>query len=53
MKPAIFLDRDGTIIKDKGYLGHIGKVEFYPFTFECLQKFQEKYLFLLLLISRA
>ncbi len=44
MKPAVFLDRDGTIIKDRGYLGHIHQVEFYPFTFECLRQLQEKYL---------
>ncbi len=44
MKPAVFLDRDGTIIKDKGYLGYIQQVEFYPFTFDCLRRLQEKYL---------
>lgn len=44
MKPAVFLDRDGTIIKDRGYLGHTHQVEFYPFTFDCLRWLQEKFL---------
>lgn len=44
MKPAVFLDRDGTIIKDKGYIGQINKVEFYPFTLDCLKQLQKKFL---------
>jgi D-glycero-D-manno-heptose 1,7-bisphosphate phosphatase len=44
MKKAVFLDRDGTIIKDKGYIADIKNVVFYNFTFECLRKIQKKYL---------
>jgi D-glycero-D-manno-heptose 1,7-bisphosphate phosphatase len=44
MKPAIFLDRDGTIIKDNGYINNIKSIEFYPYTFDCLRKLQEKFL---------
>ena len=43
MKKAVFLDRDGTIIKDKGNIGDIKQVEFYPFTFESLRKLQKEY----------
>jgi D-glycero-D-manno-heptose 1,7-bisphosphate phosphatase len=31
--PAIFLDRDGTIIDDAGYIKHASEVKFYSFTF--------------------
>jgi len=48
MKKAIFLDRDGTIIKDKGNIGRIAQVEFYSFTFESLRKLQEKYILFLI-----
>lgn len=41
IKRAVFLDRDGTIIKDNGYIGDIHKVKFYPFTFEALRKIQK------------
>ena len=44
MKSAIFLDRDGTIIRDKGNIGEISQVEFYNYTFDCLRKLQEKFL---------
>lgn len=39
-KAAVFLDRDGTIIKDNGYIGDINKVSFYAFTFDALKKAQ-------------
>jgi D-glycero-D-manno-heptose 1,7-bisphosphate phosphatase len=44
MKPAIFLDRDGTIIKDKGTLSDTKQVQFYHYTFDCLRQLQSKYL---------
>ncbi len=44
MKSAVFLDRDGTIIKDKGNIGDFNQVEFYRYTFDCLRQLQKKYL---------
>jgi D-glycero-D-manno-heptose 1,7-bisphosphate phosphatase len=41
---AVFLDRDGTIIKDNGYIGNLDDVEFYSFTFEALKLLQEEFL---------
>ncbi|MBD3391295.1 MAG: HAD-IIIA family hydrolase [Chitinivibrionales bacterium] len=43
-RPAVFLDRDGTIIEDRGHLGHIGQIELFPFAVEALRMLQEKYL---------
>jgi len=43
--PAIFLNRDGTIIEDSGYVSDPSKIEFYPNTFDVLQNLQE-YFFL-------
>jgi len=42
--PAIFLDRDGTIIKDNGYLKNLFEIDFYPYTFKALQNLQEYFL---------
>jgi D-glycero-D-manno-heptose 1,7-bisphosphate phosphatase len=40
MKPAIFLDRDGTIIVDKNYLNDPNQVEFLPQAVEALKELQ-------------
>lgn len=44
MKKAVFLDRDGTIINDVGYINKITDVEFYPFTYTALQQLSEYFL---------
>ena len=41
---AIFLDRDGTIIKDVGYIKNSKEVEFFPETFTTLLKLQSDFL---------
>lgn len=41
---AIFLDRDGTIIKDKGYISKVEQVDFYKFTFSALKEVASDYL---------
>lgn len=43
-QPAIFLDRDGTLINDFGYLKNPKEVEFFPETFTSLLKLQERFL---------
>ncbi len=42
--PAIFLDRDGTIIDDIGHIKHPSDVVFYPFTFKALKLLQKHFL---------
>ena len=37
MKPAVFLDRDGTMIEDVGYLETLGRVAFYPWTVDAIR----------------
>lgn len=46
--PAIFLDRDGTIIKDNGYINHLQEVEFFPYSFKALQNLQEHFLLIII-----
>jgi D-glycero-D-manno-heptose 1,7-bisphosphate phosphatase len=38
---AIFLDRDGTLIEDKGYICDFREVEIYPFSLSALRKISE------------
>jgi D-glycero-D-manno-heptose 1,7-bisphosphate phosphatase len=37
MKPAVFLDRDGTLIEDVGFLDAISRVAFYPWTIDSIR----------------
>lgn len=37
MDKAIFLDRDGTLIEDRGYICHLSQVGFYPFAVEAVK----------------
>ncbi|MGB2863079.1 MAG: HAD family hydrolase [Sedimentisphaerales bacterium] len=41
---AIFLDRDGTIIEDRGHLRDPSEVIFFPETFEALRRLQDYFL---------
>ncbi|MCK5127778.1 MAG: HAD-IIIA family hydrolase [candidate division Zixibacteria bacterium] len=41
LKPAIFLDRDGTLIEDKHYLADPDKIEFIPGALETIKKLKE------------
>jgi D-glycero-D-manno-heptose 1,7-bisphosphate phosphatase len=36
-QPAVFLDRDGTLVHDVGYLSRLDQVTLYPFTIEALR----------------
>jgi D-glycero-D-manno-heptose 1,7-bisphosphate phosphatase len=41
MPPGIFLDRDGTVIDDTGYIGDPDLVHFLPGVFDALRHFQQ------------
>jgi D-glycero-D-manno-heptose 1,7-bisphosphate phosphatase len=45
-KPAVFLDRDGTLIEDAGYLRDVAQVDFYPQTFSALRRLADFVLFI-------
>lgn len=43
MNKAVFLDRDGTIIEEKGYICHLRESEIFPFSFEALRRMKENH----------
>lgn len=43
-RPAVFLDRDGTIIEEKGFIGSPAEVSFLPGVFSALRKLQNNFL---------
>ena len=40
-KPAAFLDRDGTLIDERGYLGDPGRIRFYPSVVPALKRLRK------------
>jgi len=44
LQKAVFLDRDGTIIEDNGYLSHPSQVVFFDDTFEALRRLQKDFM---------
>ena len=53
MNQAIFLDRDNTIIKDKGYLKNPEEIEFIPGVLSVLRSFQEAGLLLVMVSNQS
>jgi histidinol-phosphate phosphatase family protein len=47
LHPAVFLDRDGTIIEDRGHVADPAEVVFYPDTVDALRRLQEHFLLFL------
>jgi len=47
LRPAVFLDRDGTVIEDRGVLGEPSQVVFFPDTVDALRRLQEHFLLFL------
>lgn len=43
IKPAVFLDRDGTLIEDRGYLRSPDEICFYPKTVSALKRLQTRF----------
>jgi len=45
LRPAIFWDRDGTLIEDRGHLSDVGDVVFYSGTIDALRRLGRSFLF--------
>jgi D-glycero-D-manno-heptose 1,7-bisphosphate phosphatase len=37
MRPAVFLDRDGTMVRDVGYLSRLEDLEWFPYTIDAIR----------------
>lgn len=42
IKPAVFLDRDGVLTEEKGYVTSIENLKIFPYTAECIQQIHKK-----------
>jgi D-glycero-D-manno-heptose 1,7-bisphosphate phosphatase len=41
LRPAVFIDRDGTIAEEIGYLNHVSRFRMFPFVVAALQRLNE------------
>ena len=41
LRPAVFLDRDGTICEEVGYLNHVSRLQIYPHTAGAIRRLNE------------
>ena len=41
LRPAVFLDRDGTITEEVGYLNHVSRFRMFPFTAAAIHRLNE------------
>lgn len=53
MRPAVFLDRDGTIIEDEGYLADASRVRLLPGALDALRAFRERGLALVVVSNQS
>ena len=42
VKPAVFLDRDGVLAKEKSYVLSVNELEIFPYTAECIRQIHKK-----------
>ena len=42
LKPAVFLDRDGVLTKEKSYVCTVEELEIFSYAFECVQQIKNK-----------
>ncbi len=52
-RPAVLLDRDGTLIEDHGYIGRVDRMRVYPYAVEALRVLQEAGFALVLVTNQA
>lgn len=41
LRPAVFLDRDGTIAEEAGYLNHVSRFRMFPFVVATIRRLNE------------
>ena len=51
--PAVFLDRDGTLIEDVGYLNHLDRVQFFPWSVDAVRVLNHAGLHVVVLTNQA
>jgi D-glycero-D-manno-heptose 1,7-bisphosphate phosphatase len=52
-KPAVFIDRDGTISEEVGYVNHPGRFRVFPYSAEAIRKLNDNSWLAILVTNQA
>jgi D-glycero-D-manno-heptose 1,7-bisphosphate phosphatase len=53
LKPAVFLDRDGTISEEVGYLNHVSRFCMFPFALAAIRKLNQRGLLVFVITNQS
>jgi D-glycero-D-manno-heptose 1,7-bisphosphate phosphatase len=53
VKPAVFLDRDGTVIEEVGYLNRLDRVSFFPWSVDAIRVLNQAGFFVAIVTNQA
>jgi len=53
MRPAVFLDRDGTIIEEVGYLNRLDRLAFFPWTIDAIRSLNDAEIAVVVVTNQA
>lgn len=53
VKPAVFLDRDGVLTEEKGYIDSVDRLCIFPYAAECVRKMQEKGYYVIVVTNQS
>ena len=52
-KPAVFLDRDGVLIREKSYICKTEEMEIFPYASECIRKIKNKGYYVIVVTNQS
>lgn len=52
-KPAVFLDRDGVVTEEKGYIDSIEKLAIFPYSAECIEAMHAKGYYAIIITNQS
>ena len=52
-RPAIFLDRDGVLTEERGYIDSVEKLRIFPYAAECIQQIHKKGYFAIVVTNQS
>ncbi|HJR59809.1 MAG TPA: HAD family hydrolase [Vicinamibacterales bacterium] len=52
-QPAVFIDRDGTLIEEAGYLNHLDRLVFFPYTVDAVRQLNRAGLIVVVITNQA